>query len=91
MTGRKNYKNLDNLVLKIIIIAYLTQAMMTISLFRPDSARARPSTLINADNEYKKFIPDINIDMYLKVVLIIKATESFLKNDVTMAASILYL
>ncbi len=54
--------------------------MMTIILFRPDSARARPSTLINSDVEYKKiFSLDISIDTYLKVILIIKATEAFLK------------
>ncbi|HAT2374676.1 TPA: AIPR family protein, partial [Raoultella ornithinolytica] len=80
---KKNYyKNLGKPASKIISIAYLAQAMMTIVLFRPDSARARPSTLINADNEYKKiFSLDINIDTYLKVILIIKATETYLKND----------
>ena len=82
---KKNfYKNLGKPASKIISIAYLAQAMMTIILFRPDSARARPSTLINSDSEYKKiFSLDINIDTYLKVILIIKATESFLKNDST--------
>ncbi|WJM84817.1 AIPR family protein [Dickeya chrysanthemi] len=78
---KKNfYKNLGKPASKIISIAYLAQAMMTIILFRPDNARARPSTLINSDAEYKKiFSLDINIDTYLKVILIIKATESFLK------------
>ncbi|ENR3646014.1 AIPR family protein [Salmonella enterica] len=78
---KKNfYKNLGKPVSKIISIAYLAQAMMTILLFRPDSARARPSTLINSDAEYKKiFSLDITIDTYLKVILIIKATEAFLK------------
>lgn len=78
---KKNfYKNLGKPSSKIISIAYLAQAMMTIILFRPDSARARPSTLINSDTEYKKiFSLDISIDTYLKAILIIKATESFLK------------
>ncbi|QIE96976.1 AIPR family protein [Pantoea stewartii] len=80
---KKNfYKNLGKPASKIISIAYLAQAMMTIILFRPDSARARPSTLINSDIEYKKiFSLDINIDTYLKVILIIKATEAFLKTE----------
>ncbi len=80
---KKNfYKNLGKPASKIISIAYLAQAMMTIVLFRPDSARARPSTLINQDIEYKKiFSLDISIDTYLKVILIIKATEAFLKNE----------
>ncbi|SER21371.1 MULTISPECIES: AIPR family protein [Pseudomonas] len=78
---KKNfYKNLGKPSSKIISIAYLAQAMMTVILFRPDSARARPSTLINSDVEYKKiFSLDISIDTYLKVILILKATEIFLK------------
>ncbi|AYO39434.1 AIPR family protein [Serratia sp. P2ACOL2] len=80
---KKNfYKNIGKPASKIISIAYLAQAMMTIVLFRPDSARARPSTLINSDIEYKKiFSLDISIDTYLKVILIIKATETFLKSE----------
>lgn len=55
---------------------------MAITLLKPDSARARPSTLINSDSEYKKiFSLDKPIDIYLKVVQIMKAVESFLKPE----------
>ena len=81
---RKNYyKNQGKPAAKIISIPYMAQAMMAVVLLKPDSARARPSTLINSDAEYKKiFSLDIPIDVYLKVIQIMKAVESFLKSDV---------
>ncbi|WP_083764715.1 AIPR family protein [Sodalis glossinidius] len=76
------YKNSGKPASTIISIAYLAQAMMAIVLLKPDTARARPSTLLNSDVEYKKiFSLDINIDIYLKVTLIIKTTEAFLKSN----------
>lgn len=80
---KKNYyKNQGMPVAKIISIPYMAQAMMAITLLKPDSARARPSTLINSDSEYKKiFSLDKPIDIYLKAVQIMKAVESFLKSE----------
>jgi hypothetical protein len=80
---KKNYyKNQGMPVAKIISIPYMAQSMMAITLLKPDSARARPSTLINSDSEYKKiFSLDKPIDMYLKAVQIMKAVESFLKPE----------
>ena len=69
-------------VAKIISIPYMAQAMMAIILLKPDSARARPSTLINSDAEYKKiFSLDMPIDIFLKVIQIMKAVENYLKPD----------
>ena len=69
---KKNfYKNQGMPVAKIISIPYMAQAMMATVLLKPDSARARPSTLINSDTEYKKiFSLDLPIDIYLKVIQI---------------------
>jgi hypothetical protein len=80
---KKNYyKNQGMPVAKIISIPYLAQAMMSVMLLKPDSARARPSTLINSNVEYKKiFSLDNPIDVYLKVVQIMKSVEKFLKPD----------
>jgi hypothetical protein len=56
--------------------------MMAITLLKPDSARARPSTLINSDTEYKKiFSLDKPIDIYLKTIQIMKSVEFFLKPE----------
>jgi hypothetical protein len=60
----------------------MAQAMMAIIMLRPDSARARPSTLLNSDVEYKKiFSLDKPIDIYLKTVQIMKTVEGFLKSE----------
>jgi len=81
---KKNfYKNEGYPISNIISIPYLAQAMMSIILFKPDSARARPSTLINSDTEYEKiFSSFLPIDIYLKVIQIMKSVENFLKPNV---------
>lgn len=81
---KKNfYKNQGKPISKIISIPYMAQAMMAITLFKPDSARARPSTLINSDTEYEKiFSLAIPIDVYLKVILIMKRVEEFLRGEI---------
>jgi len=78
---RKNfYKNKGESISRIIGIPYLAQAYIAIVLQRPDHARARPSTLLNSDTEYRSiFSLDTPIDVYLKVVLILKEVEGFLK------------
>jgi hypothetical protein len=80
---KKNYyKNQGMPVAKIISISYMAQAMMATILSKPDSARARPSTLINSDTEYRKiFSLDLPIDIYLKVIQIMKAVEIYLKPE----------
>ena len=80
---KKNfYKNKGMPVAKIISIPYMAQTMMATILLKPDSARARPSTLINSDVEYRKiFSLDFPIDIYLKVIQIMKAVEIYLKPD----------
>jgi hypothetical protein len=81
---KKNfYKNQGMPVAKIISIPYMAQAMMAITLLKPDSARARPSTLLNSEKEYRRiFSLDTPIDVFLKVVQIMKSVENFLKPDV---------
>ncbi len=60
----------------------MAQTMMAITLLKPNSARARPSTLINSDAEYKRiFSLDIQIDIYLKAIQIMKAVENYLKHE----------
>jgi len=80
---KKNfYKNQGKPISRIISIPYMAQAMMAIILFKPDSARARPSTLINSDSEYKRiFSLDTPIDVYLKVIQIMKGVEEFLRKE----------
>jgi len=81
---KKNfYKNQGKPISRIISIPYMAQAMMAITLFKPDSARARPSTLINSDTEYEKiFSLDTPIDVYLKAIQIMKGVENFLRGEI---------
>jgi hypothetical protein len=77
---KNHYKNKGMPVSQIISIPYMAQAMMAMILQRPDQARARPSTLLNSDAEYKRiFSLDMPIDVYLKVIQIIRAVERRMK------------
>lgn len=77
---KNHYKNKGMPVSQIISIPYMAQAMMAIILQRPDQARARPSTLLNSDAEYRRiFSLDMPIDVYLKVIQIIRAVERRMK------------
>ena len=78
---KNHYKNKGMPISQIVSIPYMAQAMMAMVLLRPDQARARPSTLLNSDAEYKKvFSLDMPIDIYLKVIQIMRAVEWHLKS-----------
>lgn len=78
---RKNYyKNIGKPAENIISIPYLSQVITAIVLREPNNSRARPSTLIKNDEEYRKiFDVKYDVDIYLKAVLIQKGIESNLK------------
>jgi len=79
---RKNsQKNLGRPVEQIISISLLAQSIMAIVLHRPDSARARPSSLLKKDEDYKLlFSGDHPIEIYLLAAKIIKAVQSHLRS-----------
>jgi hypothetical protein len=74
---RKNYyKNLGMPVDKIIGIPYLAQTVMAILLREPDNARARPTTLIKNEDDYKRvFSESTGFDLYLYCAKLMKAVE----------------
>ncbi len=80
---RKNYyKNEKKPIGKIISISYLAQAVMSIVLRKPDYARARPSSLMKKDDDYKEiFNSEYPIQLYLQCVKIIKSMENFLRQQ----------
>ncbi len=58
---RKNqYKNEGKPIDKIISLSFLGQALMSIILHKPNVARARPSTLLNNNEEYIKLFNENN-------------------------------
>jgi hypothetical protein len=79
---RKNYyKNLGKPASKIISIPLLSQIVTAIVLREPNNSRARPSTLIKNDEEYKRiFSTDYEIDIYYKCVQLYTIIEDALKS-----------
>lgn len=78
---RKNYyKNLGMPVDKIIGIPYLAQAVMAILLREPDNARARPTTLIKNESDYRRvFSEDTGFDLFLFCARLMKQVEDQLR------------
>src|SRR5208283_1472176 len=67
---------------QIISISLLAQSIMAIVLQRPDSARARPSSLLKNDDDYKKlFSNTYPIEIYLFVSKIIKVVQANLRSN----------
>lgn len=66
---RKNfYKNEGRKPKEIISIPFLSQCLMTVLLQRPNTARARPSTLLEDDDSYEKlFNENITLKTYFIV------------------------
>ena len=80
---RKNfYKNEGKPADKIISIPLMAQSVMTILLGRPDSARARPSSLIKKDAEYSKvFSENYPIGLYTNAAALLRQINLVLKNQ----------
>lgn len=78
---RKNsQKNLGRPVEQILSIPLLAQSVMAIALQRPDDARARPSTLLKKDDDYKHiFSPAHPIELYFVAAKIIKFVQANLR------------
>lgn len=77
---RKNfYKNEGKPINRIISIPQMAQAIMAILLQRPDTARARPSSLIRRDEEYQRLFNTAHpIEIYRACSQILKQVETYL-------------
>ena len=80
---RKNfYKNLGLSRDKVISIPYLAQVVISIVFKEPNEARARPSSILKKDQDYKNIFNSSNdLDIYLNCVKIAKKVESFMRSD----------
>lgn len=81
---RKNYyKNMGKPSNKIVSILYLAQAVMAIVLIEPDVARARPSSIIKKDSDYKRvFKSSFKMDMYLFCAKTMKQVDLFISSTI---------
>lgn len=80
---RKNhYKNAGKPADKIISIPYLAQSVMAIILREPDNARARPSSLIKRENDYRRvFNESLGLAIYLFCAKTMKKIDAFIKSE----------
>ncbi|EPB4201220.1 TPA: AIPR family protein [Yersinia enterocolitica] len=86
---RKNYyKNEGKKPTEIISLAFLAQCVMSITLQKPDFARARPSTLLEDNSSYSKLYSKTNdVKSYYISGYIGKNVESLLKDKVDVSIS----
>ncbi len=79
---RKNfYKNQGRPAAQIVAVPYLAQAILSIGFGRPNVARARPSTLIVDDTEYKRiFSNQTPLPGYLWMAKLQKKVDLFLRS-----------
>ena len=79
---RKNYyKNEGKSRDKIVGIPYMAQAVMAIVLRRPDTARARPSSLLKTEENYSKvFDSSYPIRLYYVCAEAMRTVEHFLRS-----------
>lgn len=86
---RKNfYKNQGKKAQEIVSIGFLGQCLMSLFLGKPNYARARPSTLLSNEENYKKLYKDSpDLEVYFKSALLGKRVEKCVKssNDFTQA------
>lgn len=86
---RKNfYKNQGKPRDKILSIPHLGQAVMAVVLGRPDTARARPSSLLKKDDDYKSvFNTDYPIGLYHVCAVVARRVEGHLRNSAPEVAA----
>ena len=80
---RKNfYRNSGKSPERIVGIPLLAQAVMAMGLSRPDNSRARPSSLLKRDDDYKKiFSSSVPLPVYLWLAKSQKAIDAFLASE----------
>ena len=82
---RKNfYKNEGKPRRQIVSIGQLSQAVMSIVLGEPNTARARPSSLLKRDDDYLRvFSTDYPVDMYLFCAQFVRRVEDRMKETMS--------
>lgn len=84
---RKNsHKNEGRAIEQIIGISLMAQAIMSAVLQRPDNARARPSSLIKKEEDYKRIFAEAHpVELYLIVGKLVKAIQARLRQRTELA------
>jgi hypothetical protein len=85
---RKNYyKNEGKPVDQVVSISAMAQAVMAVALRRPDTARARPSSLLKDDSDYRRlFDPTHALALYRVCITLVRRVEAVLRADTKLSA-----
>lgn len=85
---RKNrYKNVGKPAKRRITIGFLSQALITLMLGEPDTARARPTTLLSREDGYNRIFPDsLDRNAYLTAIEVVKSVDQFLQSEPAKSA-----
>lgn len=66
----------------IVSMRELGQALIAIALQHPDTARARPGTMLNNAERYEKVFPEsVDTELYATCIRIDRRVETYLKSD----------
>lgn len=86
---RKNYyKNLGKKSSEIISISFLAQCLMSLILQKPNYARARPSTLLeNQENYEKLYLSHQNLNVFYNSAKLGKLVDKCIKGNSTFSAT----
>ncbi|MEZ8115869.1 AIPR family protein [Vibrio splendidus] len=86
---RKNfYKNEGKKPKEIISVPFISQCLISVLMQKPDFARARPSTLLEDDDSYKKlFHKNNDLNTYYIIVKLGREIEERLKSSKKFATS----
>lgn len=86
---RKNYyRNQGKKSAEIVSVSFLSQCMISLTLHRPDSARARPSTLLTKDEIYEAlYVENQDLDVFYNAARLGKTVERCLKQSSTYSQS----
>ncbi len=78
---RKNYyKNQGKKPSEIVSIGFLGQCLMSIFLGKPNYARARPSTLLSDDENYRKlYVDNSDLELFYRCACLGKKVERIIK------------
>lgn len=80
------YRSLGHSPDEVVTISSLGQAIMSILLSEPDNARARPSTLLDKDDEYNRvFDESVDLETYVSLVRIMRRLDSYISDVRTPA------
>ena len=85
---RKNYyRNLGKPKDRLVSIPFLAQTVMAIGLSRPNDARARPTSLLKTDDNYRTVFADsIPLSVYLWTIKAQREANAFLQSNMEDAS-----